>query len=101
MIKKTQEEIIRRVEEMQQLYEQVVRDKKELGSLFRKLRKADRNMQVLCDYYASDWMLDQEEVKGDYPVLGQDEVWEELVSRQELYAKILKFCADALARRVN
>ncbi len=101
MIKKTQEETIRRVEEMQQLYEQVVRDKKELGALFRKLRKADRNMQALGDYYFSDWMTDRKEVKGDYPVSGQDEVWEELVARQELYAKILKFCADALVRRPN
>jgi hypothetical protein len=33
MEKKTREETIKRVEEMQQLYEQVLRDKKELRSL--------------------------------------------------------------------
>jgi hypothetical protein len=101
MEKKTQEETIKRVEDMQQLYEQVVSDKKELGALFRKLQKADKNLQVLSDYYSSDWMTDQENVKENYPVLGQDAVWEELVSRQVLYVKILRFCTNALIRHAT
>ena len=101
MEKKTREETIKRVEDMQQLYEQVLRDKKELGALFRKLQKADKNLQALSDYYSSEWITDQEDVKENYPVLGQDAVWEELVSRQVLYAKILKFCTNALIRHAT
>ena len=90
MTNKSSEEAIKRVEEMQKLYEQVLLDNKKMNAFYRQLRKSDKNMQALGEYYSSDWMIDQEEVEGNYPVLGQDEIWEALLAQQAFYAKMLK-----------
>ena len=102
MSKSHTEEMIARGEEMQALYERVVKHNKKLHKLLDKLPGMSEDILQLLAYYQGAWMEDRDRL-GQHPVrdnlvFAEDPIYDEVQEWDQLLETLEKLSATLLAR---
>ena len=76
------QEIAKRGEEMQALYEEVVRGNAQVNKLLSQLDSMKKNLDSLTAYYQGAWTRDRELLKNhpvrDYLIFAEDPIYDEI-----------------------
>lgn len=76
------QEIAKRGEDMQALYEEVVRNSQQLKQLLGRLDGMNRQIRDLSAYYQGEWIRDRELLKNhpvrDYLIFAEDPIYDEI-----------------------
>lgn len=95
------DEMIRRGQEMQALYEKVEQANRELRRLSDGLPGMSEDIQRLLRYYQGEWIRDRDEL-GTHPVrdnlvFAEDPIYDEVQAWDELLEKLASQAAELLA----
>ncbi|NLE69872.1 MAG: DUF4298 domain-containing protein [Clostridiales bacterium] len=76
------QEIAKRGEAMQTLYEDVVRNNAQLKALMKQLKTMNDQLNELTAYYQGEWIRDRELLKNhpvrDYLIFAEDPIYDEI-----------------------
>lgn len=86
------------IAEMQARLDQAKKDIAYLREVNRRIKQIDKNALVLDNYYSNDWLDDYNhaKVKGSYPILNQDSLFDGLQEIYEEKIKMLKYITSKL-----
>lgn len=91
---KNMEEMIKRGETYQALYEKVVKNNQKLGSVLGGLDEMSQEIIQLLRYYQGDWINDRDDL-GDHPVrdnlmFAEDPIYDEVQEWDSLLEQLQK-----------
>ncbi len=94
------EQAQKKMEKMQQRYEQAARNIEELKDLEQRLEQMHFNLKQLKKYYVTDWAQDREELLKNtdlhLPIMEKDGVYDLISEHYKVSKKIIKKLVDEL-----
>lgn len=101
---KTLQEREQRMQQMQELFQEVEKDNKKMKSILHFLKQANKRASALSEYYHGDWMEDSEILSNEsdkhFLITNEDSIYNELIDQHNYQKKIIKTCADILNKNL-